>query len=69
MKRLILIGLATVLVLPALALAGGAGNPATTIGKENYAVTLEVEEQVKRLDEELVKSRRYVGKAVWGVLK
>jgi hypothetical protein len=66
MKRITLIGLAVSLVIPSLIWAAGAGNPAVTIGKGNYGIVLEGEEQIKHIDGDLVKSRRYVGKIVWG---
>ena len=47
MRRLIAIGLTATILIPALVWAGGAGNPAVTVGKDNYGVTLEAEEQVK----------------------
>ncbi|MFH1312804.1 MAG: hypothetical protein ABIJ00_06210 [Candidatus Eisenbacteria bacterium] len=68
MRRLIATGLAATLLIPALVWAGGAGNPAVTVGKDNYGVTLEAEEQVKMVDEDLVKSRRFVGKLIWGAM-
>ena len=46
MRRLIAIGLTATILIPALVWAGGAGNPAVTVGKDNYGVTLEAEEQV-----------------------
>jgi hypothetical protein len=66
MRRLILACLIGVLAVPSMAWAGGAGNPATTIGRENYGIAVEVEEQIKRIDDDTVRSRRYVGKFIWG---
>ena len=66
MRRLILACLIGVLAVPSMAWAGGAGNPAATIGKENYAIALEVEEQIKRIEDDSVRSRRYDGKFIWG---
>jgi hypothetical protein len=66
MKRITSAGLILVLALPALAWAGSAGHPAGTIGDDNFGCTLEVEEQIKELDNDLAKSRRYLGKLIWG---
>jgi hypothetical protein len=66
MRRLILTCATAALIVPVLAWAGGAGNPAVTIGKDNYGVSLEAEEQVKSVEDDLVKSRRFVGKLIWG---
>jgi hypothetical protein len=66
MKRAILIALAVSLIIPSLIWAAGAGDPAALIGKGNYAIAVEGEEQIKRIDGDLLKSRRYVGKVVWG---
>jgi hypothetical protein len=66
MKRITLIGLVLSLMIPSLIWAAGAGDPAVTIGGDKYGIVLEGEEQIKRIDGDLLKSRRYVGKIVWG---
>jgi hypothetical protein len=68
MRRLILACATVALIVPALAWAGGAGNPAATIGKDNFGVSIEAEEQVKWIEDDLVKSRRFVGKIIWGAM-
>lgn len=69
MTRFTAVGLTAALVIPVLAWAGGAGNPAMTIGKGNYGAALEAEEQIKWVDEDLIKSRRFVGKFIWGAME
>lgn len=66
MRRLIVLGLAVAGVIPSFVLAAGAGNPAMNIGRENYGIAIQAEEQVKRIDDDLMRSRRYVGKIIWG---
>lgn len=56
-----------VIAIPGICFSASAGNPASTIGKETYGITLEGEEQIKRLDGEIMRSRRYVGKIIWGM--
>ena len=66
MKRLILAGLVAAMAIPSLASAASVANPAAVVGRENYGFTMEVENQKKKIDDELVESRRYLGKAIWG---
>jgi hypothetical protein len=67
MKRVVLIcTLAAALFIPSLGWAAGAGNPAATIGKENYGLIAEGEEQIKRIDGDVMSSRRYLAKFIWG---
>ena len=49
MKRLMAVGLAVMLTVPSLVWAAGSGNPAFTVGKENYGIALEAENQIKRV--------------------
>jgi hypothetical protein len=54
------------LVLPSLAAAGGVGNPASLVGKGNYGITAEVENQKKEIEGDQTQSRRYLGRIIWG---
>ncbi len=67
MKHFILTIVIGALMIPAVSLCASAGNPAVTIGKDTYGFTLEGEEQIKRLDGETLRSRRYDGKIIWGM--
>jgi hypothetical protein len=58
--------LAASFIVPTLCWAAGAGNPAVTIGKENYGLIAEGEEQIKRIDGDVMRSRRYLAKFIWG---
>jgi hypothetical protein len=68
MTRFTAVGLTVALVIPVIAWAGGAGNPAMTVGKDNYGAALEAEEQIKWVGDDLIKSRRFVGKLIWGAM-
>jgi hypothetical protein len=67
MRHLILAGFVVALVVPSLAQAAGVANPATVVSKESYGFTMEVENQKVEIDKDLTESRRYLGKAIWGV--
>src|SRR5512137_1994255 len=67
MRCLIVASLAVGLVLPAVASAGSAANPALTVGRENFGFSFEIEKQKKDLDGDLATSTRWLGKAIWGV--
>jgi len=66
MRRLFLVCLAASLAVPSLALGGSAGNPASTVGRENFGLTLEMESQAKSVDGDLATSTRFLTKIVWG---
>jgi hypothetical protein len=67
MKRVVLtLMLVATFVIPTVGWAAGAGNPATNVGKENYGLVAEGEEQIKRIDGDEMRSRRYIGKFIWG---
>jgi len=66
MKCLIIASLAVGLVLPAVASAGSAANPASNVGKENFGFAFEIENQVKNLDQDQATSKRWLGKIIWG---
>ncbi|MGQ9603817.1 MAG: hypothetical protein ACUVUU_06345 [bacterium] len=53
--------------IPSLSFSAGTGAPASNIGKEAYGISLEGEEQIKRVDGDIIKSRRYIGKIIWGM--
>jgi hypothetical protein len=66
MRHLISAGLVLTLVVPSLALAASAANPASVVAKENYGFTMEVENQKVKIGDDLTEARRYLGKAIWG---
>lgn len=66
MRFLIVLVFAVALVVPALAIGGGAANPASTVGKENFGFAFGYEVQKKYVDEDLATSRRGLGKVIWG---
>jgi hypothetical protein len=66
MRCLIFVCLAASLAVPSLALGGSAGNPASTVGRENFGVTLEMENQIKNVDEVPASSKRFLTKMIWG---
>lgn len=67
MRNSILVLLIVLSALPSLGLPAGSGVPASTVGKETYGISLEAEEQIKRVDGDIIKSRRYLGKITWGM--
>jgi hypothetical protein len=66
MRKLLAAGLVLALALPSSVLAGSAGNPSGMVGKERFGLTFEVEHQAKKLDQDPTRSRRYLGKVIWG---
>jgi hypothetical protein len=66
MRCLIIASLAVGLIVPSLARAGSAGNPASNVGKENIGFTFEIENQVKNVDKDQATSKRWLGKVIWG---
>ena len=66
MRYAIIVGLAVGLVLPSLASAGSAANPASTVGRENFGFAFEIENQVKNVDRDQTASKRWLGKVIWG---
>jgi len=69
MKSLILTSLAAALVVPSLALAGSAANPASNVGRENFGFSFEMESQVKNVEDDQASSTRLLGKVTWGMLE
>jgi hypothetical protein len=67
MRYAIIAGLLVGLIFPAIASSGGAANPASNVGRENFGFTFELENQVKNLGGDQATSKRMLGKAVWGV--
>jgi len=67
MRYSIVLILVIVIAIPSLCFSAGSGLPASTIGKETYGISLEGEEQIKRVDGDIIKSRRYLGKITWGM--
>jgi len=67
MRYAIIAGLLAGLIFPGIASSGGAANPASTVGRENFGFTFELENQAKKLDKDHTTSKRLVGKAIWGV--
>jgi hypothetical protein len=66
MRCAIIAGLLVGLIFPAVASSGGAANPASNVGRENFGFTFELENQVKKLGTDQATSKRMLGKAVWG---
>jgi len=66
MRCLILACLAASLAVPSLALGGSSGNPASTVGRENFGASVELESQIKNVDEVPASSTRYLVKLIWG---
>jgi len=66
MRYAITAGLLVGLIFPAVASSGGAGNPASNVGRENFGFTFELENQVKNLGTDQATSKRMLGKAIWG---
>jgi hypothetical protein len=69
MKSFILTSLAAALVVPSLALAGSAANPASNVGRENFGFSFEMESQVKNVEDDQASSTRLLGKVTWGALE
>lgn len=67
MRFLIISVVVAGLLVPSIVLGGGAANPASTVGMENFGFGFEYETQKKVIDDELATSERGIGKVVWGV--
>lgn len=67
MKSLVVLSMVTALIVPSLALGGGAANPASTVGREIFGFGFEYEAQKKVIDDDLATSQRGIGKVIWGV--
>jgi hypothetical protein len=67
MRVALIVILVTVLMVPSIARCAPMGSPANNAGKENYAVTLEYEQQNKNVGDDKSSSWRWLTRIAWGV--
>ena len=66
MKVALIAGLVTVLLVPSIARCAPMGSPASNVGKENYVITVEYEEQKKKVGNDESSSWRWLTRIAWG---